>query len=62
MGELRGNNLTAEETNNEFKLEWTEVDEALGILEKDKSDDYESKFIKIRDMSIINFYNGKINH
>lgn len=60
VGEIKGNKLTQEESDNQFELEWFDAHKVLEILGDDKSNDYESKFIKIRDVSIIDFYGDKI--
>ncbi|KAJ51884.1 ADP-ribose pyrophosphatase YjhB (NUDIX family) [Clostridium tetanomorphum] len=49
LGEIKKPNYTEEEIKDGFKLKWMNIDEAIGILEKDEPDNYMGKFIKERD-------------
>jgi len=37
-------------------LKWIPVSEVVGLLEKDKPTTYEGKFIRARDLAVLNFY------
>ena len=41
--------FTPEELANGFKIKWVSFEEAIKLLEADNPEDYEGKFIKIRD-------------
>ncbi len=46
--------LTDEEKESEFSLQWiSSIDEALELVNKNKSDRYDNKYIKARDYSIL---------
>lgn len=44
-----------------FKLEWIPIEKIDRIFKNDNPTNYEGKFIKIRDISIIKFYRNKLN-
>lgn len=45
--------FTEEEINDGFKIMWVPLDEAIEIISKDEPDDYDGKFIKIRDLCFL---------
>ena len=55
------NKFEQDEINEGFKLEWMPFKNATKILEEDKSINYEGNFVKLRDISIIEFYKDKLS-
>lgn len=53
IGEKSQPNFTEEESDDGFEILWTTMDEAIEILKKDKPDDYEGKFIQVRDLCFL---------
>lgn len=51
--ELKSPEYTDDEANLGFKLVWTDLDEAIKILETDKPLDYQGKYIQIRDLTFL---------
>lgn len=62
LGEVGQDALTKKEKTEGFKLEWVPVKEALKILDKDTPTNYEGKFIKIRDRSILEFISADFQY
>jgi ADP-ribose pyrophosphatase YjhB (NUDIX family) len=44
-----------------FELEWVSTEEIDEVLANDKPTNYEGKFIKLRDKSIVEFYKNKLS-
>lgn len=42
-----------DETEEGFSIKWVGFEEAIRLLENDRSDDYQSKFIKIRELAFL---------
>lgn len=53
VGEKGQSDFTEEEINDGFGVIWVSLDEAIEIMEKDQPDDYDGKFIKIRDLCFL---------
>lgn len=53
VGKPKDPELTQEETDKGFQLLWLPLDEAIVQLEKDTPDDYEGKFIRLRDLEFL---------
>lgn len=53
VGEVGETAYTQKEINEGHKPLWTSIDEAIHLLEKDKTDDYEGSFIIIRDLALL---------
>jgi len=47
------NNLEQDEIDDGFQTMWVDIDEAIKLLEQDKPEEYNGKFIVIRDLAII---------
>ena len=60
-GKICQNKFEQEEIDEGFKLEWLPFEKVGEVLKNDNPTDYEGKFIKIRDKSIIEFYRDKLN-
>lgn len=56
IGEQGVQQLEQGEIDEGHDLEWYSINEALGILENERPDEYEGKFINSRDKSILLFY------
>jgi 8-oxo-dGTP diphosphatase len=56
IGEKGSPTFTEEERGNEFEILWVTIDEAIDILQKDKTEDYEGKFILKRDLIFLKNY------
>lgn len=52
-GEKGKPDFTDEEIEDGFEILWTSLDDAIEILSKDEPNDYEGKFIKIRDLCFL---------
>lgn len=48
--------FTEHEKNNNFKVEWVKLEDAIKIFEKDKPDEYDGKFICERDLTFLRNY------
>lgn len=53
VGYKKETSFTEKEVNRGFKLIWVDLDEAIDILESDKTDSYEGKFILERDLTFL---------
>lgn len=57
LAKLKGNkgkpNFTDGEIADGFEVKWLTLTEAINALENDKTDDYQGKFIKIRDLTAL---------
>ncbi len=53
VGEKGQPDFTEKEINDGFSVLWVSLDEAIEILEKDTPDNYEGKFIKVRDLCFL---------
>ena len=56
VGKIKQNNLEEDEKADGFKLEWVTKETALNLIDNDKPNDYEGKFIKLRDKSILEYF------
>ncbi len=56
IGEPQELQLTQEEIEEDFKLKWVTLSEAIELITKDKPLDYEGNFIQRRDLAVLNFY------
>jgi len=55
VGEKREPDFTEKELKEEFSIVWVDgIDEAITLLQYDEPTNYEGKFIKIRDLALLN--------
>lgn len=54
VGEKGESDFTEKEASQGFNMLWVSLDEAVSILDKDKPNNYEGKFIKARDAILLN--------
>ncbi|MDD3940591.1 MAG: NUDIX domain-containing protein [Candidatus Pacebacteria bacterium] len=63
VGEKGSLDFTQKEIDNGFEIKWFPLEEAIKLLENDKPEGYEGKFIQIRDSSFLkeanNFFKNK---
>jgi hypothetical protein len=52
-GEKGSPDFTEKEIEQGFEIVWVGLDEAIEIINKDMPDNYEGKFIKIRDLCFL---------
>lgn len=53
VGEKGQSDFTEEEIAGGFSIVWVSLDEAIETLKKDEPNDYEGKFIKVRDLCFL---------
>jgi ADP-ribose pyrophosphatase YjhB (NUDIX family) len=53
IGDKGEPNFTKKEIQDGFKLKWVKLEEAIKLLENDSPNDYQGKFIKIRDSTYL---------
>lgn len=53
LGDKGKPSFTPKEMENGFMIKWVPLREAIELLENDKTEDYEGKFIKIRDYNFL---------
>ena len=59
-GKIGQNKFEQGEIDEGFKLEWVTFEKIDEVLKNDNPTNYEGKFIKIRDKSIVEFYRDKL--
>lgn len=53
IGDKRSPMFTQEEIDDGFEIKWVSLSEAIKLLENDTPDDYEGKFIQLRDLTFL---------
>ncbi len=61
VGEPKELHLEQDEIDEGFELRWVPVNKAIETLQNDKPNNYEGKFIQMRDIAVLNFYKDSLN-